>query len=185
MKRVILLIIVLLIIAPLGCRKLKSLANININIPYSTQVTVPAYGGEGVPIPFGGYSATIGPVALTTNSSQYMAQYHTDADNILHVKLKSLSLSVLNPASESIDFIDTVRIYISAPGQPELLAAYRYGRATGQDSVALVCNDYNLKNYFLSDVMYIKLNGHFNRVPASGTTLGIYSVFNMLANPLY
>jgi hypothetical protein len=167
-----------------ACRKLKSLANISINIPYNTQVTVPSVYEEGIPLPGGGVSANIGPIPIETRSKQYMAEYNTDADNIVRVSLKQLNLAVVEPPYETIDFLDTVRIYISAQGQPEILVAYGYGRA-GADSIALTSNNDNLKNYFISDVMYIKLSGRFNRVPAPGTTLGIYSIFNMVANPLY
>jgi hypothetical protein len=186
MKRIVWWFCLVLLLVPLeACRKLKSLANINVNIPYNTQLTIPAVYDEGLPIPLGGINATVGPVALETRSAQYLEQYNTSPEKILHVKLSKLVLKVLSPANENIDFMDTARIYISANGQPEFLAAYYYGRATGRDSMALTCSDQNLKNYFLADVIYIKLNGRFNRVPAPGTTLGIYSTFNLLANPLY
>ena len=185
MKRLVLLLLVIILIPAESCRKIRDLANININIPYSTQVTIPAVYEDGVPIPFGGVNASIGPVAIATNSKQYIQEYNTSPDKILHVKLKQLSLKLLSPEGETLDFFDTVRVYISAEGQPEFLAAYYFGRPNGQDSIAMVCSDMNLKSYFLADVMYFKLNARFNRVPEPGTTLGIYSVFNMLANPLY
>lgn len=184
MKRMM-LVICLLMLIPLGaCKKLKSLANISINIPYNTQVTIPSVYEEGIPLPGNGVSATIGPIPIETRSQQYMAEYNTDADNIVRVSLKQLSLKVIYPSNETIDFLDTVRIYISAQGQPEILVAYHYGRVGG-DSLVLTSNNDDLKNYFISDVMNIKLTGRFNRVPAPGTQLGIYSVFNMVANPLY
>lgn len=184
MKRIVIGILALATLPVFGCKKLKSLANINIDIPYSTQVTMPVVYEEGVPIPFGGYKATIGPIGITTNSRQYMAEYNTDADNIVSVQLSKLMLKILSPSTESIDFLDTVRVYISAQGQPEVLAAYSLGRVGG-DSLALTCSQQSLKPYFLADVMNIKLVGHFNRVPAPGTTVEINSVFYMVANPLY
>lgn len=185
MKRLILLLCLLLVLPMSACRKIRDLANIDINIPYSTEVTLPVFYDEGMPIPFGGFSGTIGPIALQTNSQEYMAQYHTRADMIRYVRLAQLSVKVLAPVGETVDFFDTVRVYISAPGQPEFLAAYHYGPPAASDSIALTCSEENLKNYFLSDVIYVKMNGHFNRVPAPGTRVGIYSVFNMVANPLY
>ncbi len=184
MKRIVIWILAMAVIPIYGCKKIKSLANIGVDIPYSTQVMIPAIYDEGVPIPFGGYKATIGPIAITTNSAQYMAQYNTDADNIVSVQLSKLTLKILSPTTESVDFLDTVRVYISAQGQPEVLAAYSLGRVGG-DSLALTCSPQSLKPYFLAEVMNIKLVGHFNRVPAPGTTLQINSVFRMVANPLY
>ena len=184
MKQIAVWILALTLFTAFGCKKLKSLADINIDIPYSTQVTIPAIYDEGAPIPFGGYSATIGPIGINTRSQEYMAEYNTDADNIRSVLLQKLSLKILSPATESIDFFDTVRIYISAEGLPEIQAAYSFGRVGG-DSLALTCSNQNLKEYFLSDVMFIKLQGHLNRIPAPGTTLQINSVFHMVANPLY
>jgi hypothetical protein len=175
----------LLLLPVAGCRKIRDLANINVNIPYSTEVTVPPIYEEGVPIPFGGVNANIGPIGIKTNSKEYLAQYNTNAEKIRAVRLAQFSLKILSPASETIDFLDTVRIYMSAAGQPEFLAAYQFGRANGKDSIALTCSQQELKNYFLADEVFIKLNGRFNRVPAPGTRLGIYTVFNMVANPLY
>lgn len=184
MKRIGLVICLILLIPIGACKKLKSLADININIPYSTTVTMPTAYEEGIPLPGMGVTANIGPIPIETRSQEYLAQYNTNAEKIQSVTLRKLSLKILSPSTESIDFLDTVRIYISAQGQPEVLAAYHYGRMGG-DSLVLTCSNDDLRNYFLADIMNIRLKARFNRIPAPGTNLEIASVFNLVANPLY
>ena len=183
MRKWMLLVLVLLVIAAVNCRKVRELANIEVNIPYSTQVSIPPYEDGEFPIPNQGYTATIGPFQVATNSKQYMQDYNTSPEKVLSLRLNQLSVKLLSPENEALDFMDTIAVYMSAGELPEFLAAWYYGRPAG-DSVALVCSEQNLKEYFLKDMIQVTMKGNFNRTMEPGTAFEIHSVFRMVANPL-
>ncbi len=171
-----------------GCKKVESLANISVNIPYSQQVEVPRVDGYdyGTPIPFGGVNLPFPAIPVVTNAKDYLVQYHTNANKVVSVSLKSLTLDIVSPASENFDFLDNVQLYLSAPGLPEQLLAYQNAIPKGATTVAVTtAGDFNLKEYFLKDTMYIRASMHINAVPHPGTQMKISSVFNLVANPLY
>ena len=88
------------------------------------------------------------------------------------------------PSGSNFDFMDTIRVYVSAQGLEEKLAAKKYGIPKGQQTLELDCEDVNLKEYFIKDTMYIRFGGHFTGVPDSNAKIELTPTFNMLANPL-
>ena len=101
------------------------------------------------------------------------------------VDLKKLSVQILTPPTQNFDFLDTIQLYLSAAGQPEMLVAYQYVIPKGATTLDFfTVTDVNLKNYFLADTMYFRMRARINTVPEGGTKLNIASVFHMLANPL-
>jgi len=63
--------------------------------------------------------------------------------------------------------------------------AWEYNIPKGQTQLNLTTNtSVNLKNYFIQDTIYFRLQAHINAIPATGTQLNIASVFHLLANPL-
>jgi len=189
-------IVVILVLATVGAvvfltscgGKLKQLANINFDIPYNQQITVPGTGyAYGTPLPGGGITLPFPAVPVATNSQQYITQYHTSADKILMVNLKSMNLQIASPSGQNFDFLDNISIYISAKNQPEMLIASQNSVPKGQTTLNFTVPDstVNLKSYFLADTMYFRLSAHINAVPPTGEQLQLSSVFHVLANPLY
>ena len=182
-------ICVLLAIAILnGCKKVKDLATISVNIPYTQHVSIPNNSGYayGFPLPGGGVDISIPLVAVPTNSKAYLDQYHTNGDKVIKVGLNGLTLQPTAPQNENFDFLDTVRLYISVPGHQEQLAAYKYSVEKGMQVIALTTNpDVNLKDYFLEETMNFRVGMHINAVPDPRAEMDIKLVFNLVANPLY
>ena len=171
----------------ISCNKVKQLANINVDIPYTVQVTVPQVDGDpaGLPLPPGGINLPFPAVAMQTNSQQYLAQYHTSASKIVDVALKSMSLDILSPPGQNFDFLDNVQIYISTRTLPEVLVASANNIPNGQTTIDLATvSSVNLKDYFVQDTIIFRMSAHVNAIPASGTELQISSTFHLLANPL-
>lgn len=170
-----------------GCKKVKDLATISVDIPYTQNVTIPQTVGytAGVTIP-GGLTVALPQVAVATNSKDYIAQYHTSSDKIIKVGLKGLTVRIVSPAGTNFDFLDNIELYLSAPGQPEKLVASQYNVPKGQTSLSLTtASDVNLKDYFLQDNMYFRETIRINATPPENTELEIKSIFNLVANPLY
>ena len=187
MKKMLILSGIALSVAILGCNKVKNLADINVDLPYSTQVNVPAVDGQlpGTPIP-GGAILDFPTVGVETKSKQYLAEYHTDGNNIRKLDLKSLSIQMLMPPNQNFNFLDTIQVYIGAGALPEVLVAYKYNIPQNTNTVEFITvTDVNLKDYFLADTIRLHMRARINAAPASATQLNIASVFHMLANPLY
>ncbi len=187
MKKIIIIEIALLFTLIASCSKIKQIANINVDIPYSAQSALPEIPGiiAGYGLPPGGISLPFPAIPVATNSKQYISQYHTAANMIIDVYLKQLSLQIVSPPNQNFDFLDSVQVYISAPTQPELLVANEYNIPKGQTALNLSTNtNVNLKKYFVQDTIYFRIQGHINAIPASGTLFNLQSVFHLLANPL-
>ena len=187
MKKILLVGLVALTGIAAGCKKIKQLANIDVTIPYSQQVSVPQVAGDtaGVPLPPGGVSLPFPAFPVVTNSQQYIAQYKTSTGKIVSFGLGSMVIDILSPASQNFNFLDSIQIFISANNQPEVLVAYQYAVPKGATMLNLYAvPNVNLKNYFIQDTMYFRVSSHINAVPASGTQLNIVSAFNLVANPL-
>lgn len=187
MKKLMILAFIALFAALTGCNKLKQLANINVDIPYTAQLNLPSLAADtpGIGLPPGGLSIPFPSVSFATNSQQYISQYHTSANMILDVYLKGLGIQLAAPANQNFDFLDSIRVYISANSQPEMLVASAYNIPKGQSLLNLTTNtDVNLKNYFIQDTIYFRIQAHINAIPASTTQMNIVSVFHLLANPL-
>lgn len=187
MKTKMILSVIAIGLAVAGCTKLKKLATVSVDIPYNQQVSIPAIPGgvSGTPLPAGGALLPLPSIPVPTNSKQYLKQYNTTAEKVLLVDLKRLTLEIVTPPGQNFNFIDFVEVYISARSQPEQLLAFQYTVPAGQTTLELTTSkDVNLKDYFLQDTMYLRMNAHVNAVPISGTELKINSVFHLLANPL-
>ena len=178
--------IALLLIAT-GCSRIHNLANISVNIPYNQQIAVPQIAGDtvGVPLPAGGASLPFPAFPVVTNVQQYVTTYNTSTNKIVSFDLNSMVIQIQSPPNQNFDFLDSIQLYISASSQPEMLVAYANSVPKGQTTLSLTAMPgVNLKNYFIQDTMYYRLNAHINAVPASGTVLNIASSFHLLANPL-
>ncbi|MCD6013757.1 MAG: hypothetical protein K0Q79_3619 [Flavipsychrobacter sp.] len=184
MKQTIFAAIALVVLAA-SCTKIKNLANIHKDIPYSAQVSVPKVDGDpGTPLPFS-VALSLPSVAFATNSKEYVSQYGTAAHLVTTVYLKSLALQIQTPPDKNFDFLDNAQLYISAKNLPEKLVASQNNVPKGTNTLNLETNtEVNLKDYFLQDTIYFRLGASINAVPPTGVELKINSVFHLVANPL-
>lgn len=184
MKKFLLSITVLAVLFAGSCKKLKSLADIQFGVPYKETVDIPELPDVPAVIPPGGVTASIPPIGTATNSEEYIRQYNTSSDFIIEAKLSEMQLVIEQPATQNFDDIDSLWLYISATGLDEVLAAFKYDIPDGVQTVNMDVQDLNLKDYFLQDYIYLRLQGHFYEVPDSTTRLTITTKFDVVANPL-
>jgi hypothetical protein len=170
-----------------GCSKIKQLANITFDEPLNEQVTVPSVPGyaQSVTLPPGGLELPFPSVAVATNSQQYLSQYGSAINLVTSVDLKSLQLQIMQPSAGNFDFLDSVYVFISTKTLPEELVAYDISIPKGATTLSLFTNtDVNLKSYYTTDTVYIRLQAHINATPLAGEQLNIPAVFHIIANPL-
>jgi hypothetical protein len=184
------LILAFVAIGAVSCEKISNItdfANISKDFTYKETIEVPKVEGlpeDLGPLPNGGMTAYLPPMAFATNSKQYVSESGSAVDLVKEVKLKQLSASIIQPADKNFDFLDTLRVYASAPGLEEKLVAYKYGVPKGLQKLDLDLEPVNMKEYFLKDTMYVRFGGHFNSVPSTESKIELSSVYNMIANPL-
>jgi hypothetical protein len=162
-----------------SCNKLRHLADINFNLPYSQEFAAPAIDST-VPIPPGGLPVSLPAVAVPTNSKTEMEKNNISSDLITVVKLKSFSQKT---TTGNFNFTDTLQVYMSAPGLPETLLAYKNGIPVNTDNIVFDCTDKNLKEYFLQDTVYLRMQGHFKTAPPAAQYKTEFT-FGITANPV-
>ena len=180
MKRSILVLAALALVVFFGCKKAEDLATIDQDITYQEDVPIPY--GSSVPIPVN--MGTSVPYAFATDYQTYLNTYHTSADKVISTKMKKLSMRITSPSNQNFDFLDTVKLYVNAPGLPEVLAAYKAPVPKGTQLVDLDVVDVELKPYFLQDSMHVRLYGFVNTLPQANTTVNLSTTFKLIANPL-
>jgi hypothetical protein len=167
-----------------GCVKIKDLTKITQDIDYEETIDIPGVPGGSKIIPPGGISATYPANGFATNSTETLAKYDTKAENIENLTLTKLSLTMSQPDSQNLNFMDSVRVYISATGLEEKLAAYRYDIGKDQKTVNLDRSGDNFKDYFLRDSIFFRVAGHFVSIPDSNSKMKMNMTFTLVANPL-
>lgn len=177
------LIVALAVAGLASCGKLKSLADIKFSVPYSERVEVKGLPNNPFILPQG-LTASIPPIAVETKSEEYIKQYNTSSTLITEVKLGELKLEINEPATQTFDIMDSVWLFVSASGLPEIQAAYYFDIPKGIKTLDLITSGDNLKEYFLQDSMYFRIQGHFYKAPDSASVFTISTRFDAIANPL-
>lgn len=184
MKRKFTLVIVAALIVTASCKKLIQLADIHFSVPNTETVTVDGLEGNP-PIPVNiGKKATLPPVPVPTNSEEYINQYNTSSSLIKEVVLGELNMEILEPSTQTFDLVDSLWLYISADGLPEILVAHQFNIPDDVRKLDLNTSEDNLKDYFLKETINFKIEGYFMKAPDSGTTFNITTRFDAIANPL-
>lgn len=166
-----------------SCNKVKTIANIDIDVPYTQTIIGPDLG-KNLSLPATGVALSLPPYKLATDMKSTLATYNITPANLMQLTLKSFSFKNLSAAANSFNFVDTVRIYLSTPGLPDKFVAYTYHVMSNTDSLALTCANDDLKQYLLQDSVTLTLQGHFTKVPPANVPLKLNMNFNVLANPL-
>ena len=112
----ILVPVLFIVIAFVACDKTKELLTFDMSI--SQEFTLP-----GFPDPLVDTTISVTTPDIPTNSDKVFKDNGTSTDLIKEVKLKEAKLTVVSPAAQTMDFLKSIELYISAPGQPEIKLA--------------------------------------------------------------
>lgn len=180
-------LLVFILITAAGCEQIKDQIKINKSLDYNASVDVP--GVPGLPdtitaLPPGGITGDFPKVTEATNSEQYIKEYGTNPDQIISVTLSKMMMEMTQPDSQDFNYLDTIRVYISATGLKEELMGYQYDIPKGAKSIELTRSETNIKDYFLKDSIFFRVNGHFVGLPMKNAKLEVKSTFSLVANPI-
>ncbi|WP_276133883.1 hypothetical protein [Polluticoccus soli] len=151
-----------------SCEKIRYFSNVNVDMPYSKEFVSPAFD-SGFHVPVEGMSYSLPILAVATGSLASINKMGLDTGQVIAIKLRSFSQKVSSGHHCNFDFVDSLQVYISAVGLPEILMTDQNSIPNDADSISFHCSEQNLKDYLLKDTVYLRLQGHFNGVPEPAT----------------
>lgn len=169
----------LLMLALGACKKLKEEVVGNFEITNSSKFTVPATTVVGVDAAF---LDTMPPVSTTSKIS--FDQHGTSSDKIEEVKLKALNVSIDLPSTENFDFLRSIHLYVTAPGQPKLEIAYLDNVPTNVQSIDLIPTDQRMDAYIKQDSYEMTVDAKIRSTTKKAIDMTAKMTFNVKAKLL-
>ncbi len=163
---------------------LKQLADISFFYTYDQALASSFQNPTDTVLPVATPELELPLLGFSTNIGEIAKEKNTSSDKLISVKIDSLILSLTDPASLKLDFIKSVKIYISAKGQPEVLAAEKNPVPAGLRTLALEVRAGELKSYFQQDSVQLRVVAALNGIPPSTTKINLKNLIKVVANPL-
>ena len=126
-----------LVLALFGCEKLNEL--LTFEIAHSDNIKIPASGLLNTPL--------ISPVPVNMSAQESFKNNNTNADLVKDVSLSKLSLTITDPASETFDFLKSIKIYIGTDESDKVLLASLDNIPMGVSAINLVPSNAKLDKY--------------------------------------
>lgn len=183
MKKLILSAAFLPLLVFTSCDALKDKVAVKFDVPYSSEVAVKGLPGNPT-IPSTGMKLTLFSTAEATKSDEYIKQNNTSSELLQEAKLSELKLEMKAPENQNFDLVDSIWVYLSATGMTEIKAAYKYDIPKNTKSIEMNLEDINVKDYFLKDSIFLRVEGHFYKSLDTNTIMNISGKLSAVANPL-
>ena len=170
------LLLSLLAIFAFSCEKLSELTVFDIED--ETEITIPA--STIIDSPF-----SIETPPISTNSESEFENNNTNSDLIESIVLKSLSFAIESPDDGNFNFLQEVRIFISADGLDEVEIAFAENLEDDNlKSIDLTVLDIELKDYVKQDSYNLRASTITDRTINEDHTIKISSTFTVDAEIL-
>lgn len=155
-----------------SCKKLEDLTTFTIT--NTASFTIP---GSGISLP-----GVIQTPGVQTSSDQSFANHNTSVNLVKNITLKSMDLHVTSPQGQGLGFLKSIKIYISADGQPEILLAQASDipQSTGAD-LSLTTMDQSLDAYVKQSSYDLREELTFRNAPAQDTDIEAKMEFSVQA----
>ncbi|HLP21292.1 MAG TPA: hypothetical protein VK174_13360 [Chitinophagales bacterium] len=152
-----------------GCKKLDKLTQFNMD--YESEIIYSA----GLPV---NLPVNISTPDMVTNSEEEFALNDTRKNLIESIKLTQLRLNITAPAGKTFSFLKEVRVYVSAPGLPEIEVANKLNIDNASSSeLQLTVFDIELQDYIKADKFSLRVASTTDEILTSQVTVHIYSNF--------
>ncbi len=159
-----------------SCNKLDELTIFDID--YSDEVVVESL--IGINLPFN----LITP-AITTDSESVFEVNDTRVDLVEEIRAKKMKLTISSPQSGDFDFLNSIKVYISADGLEEILMAWKDTiPADNYKSIELDLSSDDFQEYIKKDEIILRLNTETDKLILSDHTILIDAVFEVNARIL-
>ena len=152
-----------------GCDKLSEATQFELD--YSETVIIPS--ATGVSLPFNVISPSI-----ETNTESEFAVNDTRKDMVEQIKLRSMELVLTSPAAGNLGFLESIHIYISGEGLPEVEVAWKeiIPETVGK-TLILDVSDTDLQEYIKKDKFDLRVNTVTDEIITSDHHIDVNSVF--------
>lgn len=120
---------------------------------------------------------------VTTNSSAEFENNKTKASLVKDVKLRSLTLSITDPANQSFTFLKSVHLYISTSDSDEIELAYKDNIMSTTNTIDLICTDKRLDQYLKADSYKIRTQVTLKETLTKDVTVKADIKFKVTADP--
>lgn len=120
---------------------------------------------------------------VTTNSSAEFANNKTKANLVKDVKLKSLKLTITNPADKTFTFLKSIHLYISTTDSDEIELAYLDNISSTTNMIDLICTDKRLDQYIKADKYKLRTQVTLKETLTKDVTVKADMKFRVTADP--
>lgn len=120
---------------------------------------------------------------VTTNSSAEFENNKTKASLVKDVKLRSLQLSITDPADKTFTFLKSVHLYISTTDSDEVELAYQDNIMSTTNKIDLICTDKKLDQYIKAEKYKIRTQVTLKETLPKDVTVKADMTFKVTADP--
>jgi hypothetical protein len=176
-----------------GCKKVDEAAvnatTITLDLPFD-ETQHPFVDKNGWPdtlLPLNtSFSIPLDDQAFATNSQAALNSKNTSADKIISAKLSKLSLTITEPANLNLNFVDSIRLYMSSSRShsDEVLAATKIPVPRNVTTIELDLKDVEMKSFFQKDSIFMRIVPTGRAVPPKSTGLNFKANFKISGSPL-
>lgn len=174
MKSKIIAIALLLSLSLTSCSAVDDLLTFNI----SNETSIKIKSTSPINLP----SEIITP-DVTTNSSAEFQNNKTKASLVKDVKLRSLKLSISDPADKTFTFLKSIHLYISTTDSDEIELAYQDNVNATTNELDLICTDKKLDQYIKADKYKIRTKVTLKETLTKDVTVKADMKFRVTADP--
>ena len=140
-------------------------------LDYDTNLTIPSVISIGIPL-------DVTTPGIETNSESRFSLNATTKDLIEAINLTQMNLNLTAPEGGDFGFLQTVRLYIAADGQPELLVAWKENIPSNAGTeLAMDVTTADLKEYVKLDHFTIRLQTTTDELITQNHDVNIYMKF--------
>lgn len=158
-----------------SCNKIDDL--LTFRIDHQSEITIAGNLPITAPI-------EIATPDIETNSNQEFQNNDTRADLVKDVTLEKLRLTIIDPANETFSFLESIHIYISADGQPELELAHLDNIETTSKTLDLETTSERLDAYVKASSYNLRTKVITRKTLTSDVTIETDLTFKVTAEPL-
>ncbi|MCV9929936.1 hypothetical protein OIU83_19910 [Flavobacterium sp. LS1R49] len=120
---------------------------------------------------------------VTTNSSAEFENNKTKASLVKDVKIKSLKLTISDPANKNFTFLKSIHLYISTTDSDEIELASQDNINAATNVIDLVCTDARLDQYIKADKYKIRTKVTLKETLTQDVTINADMKFRVTADP--
>lgn len=140
-------------------------------VTYTQEFVLQPGLGTGTPLSFS-------TPAFPTNSVQVFQVNNTSAELLEGCKLVEITGTITNPAGEDFSFLNSVHVYISAVGLPEVEIAYRDNIPdTVGNTLSLQPTEVELVEYIKQETIIIRMQTINDEVTLNQVTVSLFTRF--------